>query len=77
MLRGLIGHRGQRALARKMHISDVYLSEVVRGIKSPGPKILRYLGLERIEGPVTYRQKPPRQKKLPREPASTEAAPMS
>jgi len=77
LLRAQMVGQSLRALARKMHVSSAYLSEVLLQKKTPGPKILRYLKLEKVPGPVTYRERPPRQKK-PSNPAPvTEATPMS
>jgi len=77
MLRAQLAGQSLRSLARKMRVSNPYLSSVLLKKQPPGPKILRYLGLERVKS-VTYRPKPPRQKKLPREAVpATEATPMS
>ena len=37
----------QRKLAAQIPCSFVYLSEIIRGTRAPGPKILEYLGLEK------------------------------
>jgi len=63
LLRAQLSDQSLRSLARKMRISAAYLSDVLTGKMEPGPKILNYLGLERVELPAVYRQKP-RQKKL-------------
>lgn len=45
-----------RQYARQIGISAPYLSDVYRGNRRPGPKILKYLGLEKIATPVTYKR---------------------
>ena len=37
----------QRALADKIGVSAVYLSDVIRGRRDAGPMILEWMGLER------------------------------
>lgn len=44
----------QKLAADALGVSEAYLSDIVRGHKAPGPKILNALGLERV---VTYREK--------------------
>ena len=46
LLRQRQGDGSQRSLAAKLGISDVYLSDVLTGKRTPGPKILRALGLQ-------------------------------
>lgn len=51
--------RGQslRSLAKQIPCSAAYLSDVFRGQRAPGPKILKFLGLEsRKEPEVVYRR---------------------
>ena len=38
---------GQVALAKELGVSLTYINDVIRGIRAPGPKILRALGIER------------------------------
>ena len=38
----------QAALARELRITPAYLSQVLRGTREPGPKLLQALGLERV-----------------------------
>jgi hypothetical protein len=38
-------------------VSKAYLSYVLRRQRPPGPKILNYLGIEKIEQPPIYRKK--------------------
>ena len=45
----------QRAYAQAHNISEQYLSDVVRGRREPGQKILDALGIERV---ITYQEKP-------------------
>lgn len=44
----------QRALARQWEISPSYLTDLLRGLREPGPKILEVLGVERV---VMYQEK--------------------
>jgi len=64
LLREQMQFQSLRSLARRIRISPTYLSEILSRKKAPGPKILRYLKLERVPGPVSYRLKTPRQKKV-------------
>jgi hypothetical protein len=57
LLKEQMNGQSLRSLARKMHISAAYLSTVMLRKKAPGPKILKYLGLEKIELPKVYREK--------------------
>lgn len=41
-----------RAWATRVGVSDVYVSDVRRGIRPPGPSVLQALGLQRV---VSYR----------------------
>jgi len=47
----------QSALAKEIGISAQYLSDVLRGNRNPGKKILDFLGIEKV---VIYRRKHPR-----------------
>jgi hypothetical protein len=38
-------------------ISVTYLSYVLRRMRPPGPRVLRYLGLEKIQQPPLYRKR--------------------
>jgi len=51
MLRQRQGKRSQRELAREMGISAAYLTDLYKGRRAPGDKVLSYLGLEKV---VTY-----------------------
>lgn len=44
----------QTALAAELRVSDAYLSDVLRGRKEPGAKILEPLGLEKV---INYQQR--------------------
>lgn len=50
MLQDKMIGRSLRALAREAGISAAYLSDIIRGQRSAGPKVLDFLGLERIVG---------------------------
>lgn len=39
----------QKTAAKKWHLSPSYLTDVLRGRRKPGQKILRVVGLQRIE----------------------------
>lgn len=43
------GHRTVAGLAREIGVSAPFLHQVRAGVRRPGPKILRYLGLEAYE----------------------------
>lgn len=59
MIYGEIMREGsQHAVAEKWGISDQYLSDVYRGRRDPGAKILEPLGLVKV---ITYRKKYRRQ----------------
>lgn len=45
----------QRALARKWDVSPSYVTDLLRGLRDPGPTILDAMGLERI---IMYQEKP-------------------
>ena len=40
----------QKAFAKRMGISEQYLSDVLKGRREPGAKVLKYFGLERVVG---------------------------
>lgn len=42
-----------RALAREWNVTSAYLSFILSGRRSPGPKVLHMLGLKRVES-ITY-----------------------
>lgn len=47
-----------RAVALDLGVSAPYLSDIMRGHRPPGPKVLKALGIERtVERMVTYRRK--------------------
>lgn len=46
MLEAHKGDRSQNALASEMGISPAYLSDILCGHRSPGPKVLAFFGLE-------------------------------
>lgn len=49
-LQRLVSDSGdQKSVAEQLGVSTTYLSEVLRGTKLPGPKILKALGLRRVE----------------------------
>jgi hypothetical protein len=43
----------QRALARQWNVSPAYITDLLRDLRDPGPKILEALGYERV---VLYRK---------------------
>jgi len=43
---------GQKILARKLGVSETYLSDVINGRRDPADRLLSALGMERV---VTYR----------------------
>jgi len=58
MLNKRKGELSVRALAKQIPCSAAYLSDVLRGQRTPGPKILKFLGLERQEEVnITYRKR--------------------
>lgn len=44
----------QRALARKWKVTPAYITDLLHGLRDPGPKILDALGYERV---VLYRER--------------------
>jgi transcriptional regulator with XRE-family HTH domain len=45
----LVRTRGsQKAAAEALGVSAAYLSDVLRGKREPGPKVLRYFGVRRV-----------------------------
>lgn len=54
MLERRIAKSTAKQVAEDIGVSASYLSEVIRGSRDPGPKILDALGLEKV---VTYRRK--------------------
>jgi hypothetical protein len=46
--------RSQRNLARQWDVSPAYITDLLRGLRDPGPKILQAMGLERV---TLYRTK--------------------
>lgn len=55
MLERRMQGRTLRALAKELGISAPYLSDIMNGNRSPGPKVLKALGLER-ETVTRYRK---------------------
>lgn len=50
LIRGRIKALGtQRAAAASLHVSTVYLGDILKGRRSAGPKILRAFGIVREE----------------------------
>jgi hypothetical protein len=54
LLRDRMKGRSLRALAREIPCSAPYLSDILNGNRAAGPKILAFLGLTKVETPVTY-----------------------
>jgi transcriptional regulator with XRE-family HTH domain len=54
ILKARIAKQSGSAVAKELGVSPAYLSDVMRGKREPGPKILEPLGLVRV---VTYRRK--------------------
>lgn len=50
-------HKTQDAAAKVWKVSPAFVSMVLKGTKSPSPKMLEDAGLERVEPVVTYRRK--------------------
>ena len=48
--------RSLRDLAKAIPCSPAYLSDVMNGNRPPGPKILTFLGLQRIKPQVIYKK---------------------
>ena len=48
----------QRAAAQAIGVSEVYVSEVLRGSRRPGPSIQRYFGVQREERYAQTKEKP-------------------
>jgi transcriptional regulator with XRE-family HTH domain len=57
MLQKKLRGRSQLDLAKEIGCSETYVSLVLSGERDPGPRILEYLGLEKVTGPVSYRKK--------------------
>ena len=49
MLKEKQGDRSIRQFAKKIGCSHAYLAYVMKGERPPGPKILKYLGLQKIK----------------------------
>jgi transcriptional regulator with XRE-family HTH domain len=57
-----LGQQSLRALAIELGVSAPYLSDIMRGNRQPGPKVLAALGIERvIDTAVTYKRAKRRQ----------------
>jgi len=48
--------RSLRSLAREIPCSAPYLSDILNGNRAAGPKILDYLGIQRVDMPVVYKK---------------------
>jgi transcriptional regulator with XRE-family HTH domain len=48
------GERSLRTLAKELKLSAAYVSDVLRGNREPGPKILAPLHLRRVKTTVIY-----------------------
>jgi len=48
LLRAKKGSQTQAEIASRMGISMQYLGHILRGIRSPGQKVLKYLGLKKV-----------------------------
>jgi len=48
-LKKLKKQMSQRQMAMEIGVSEPYLSMVMRGKKPPSPRVLLYLGLERVQ----------------------------
>ena len=57
MLKEVQGERTLRELADQVGCSQTLLSFVLNRKRDAGPKILRFLGLERVRPPVSYRKR--------------------
>lgn len=58
MLRSKIQDRSLRVAAKDFSCSAAYLSDILRGNRKPGPKILKVLGLDRtVDTTVVYKRK--------------------
>lgn len=54
MLRGHISYeKSQKDLAVEMGVSQAYVSDLLKGNRDPGPKVLAFLGLRKI---VVYKR---------------------
>jgi hypothetical protein len=56
MLRERKKGKSLRTLAKEIPCSAPYLCDVLKGNRAAGPRILAYLGLERIAAPVAYKR---------------------
>lgn len=54
LIRAAVKEAGsQRALARQWSVAPAYVTDLLRGLRDPGPKILEAMGYERV---VLYRK---------------------
>ena len=54
-LRAMCQETSLRQTAKKLQISPPYLSDILLGKRSPGPKVLKRLGLtRRVQRVITY-----------------------
>ena len=49
------GSRSLREFARDLGLSVAYMSDFYHGRRLPGPSILNYLGMEKVETETTYK----------------------
>jgi hypothetical protein len=63
MLEELKGERTLRELADQVGCSQTLLSFVLNRKRDAGPKILKFLGLERVKPQVSYRKRNGRSRK--------------
>ena len=50
LLIGVTVSGSQKAFAKKVGISEQYLSDILKGRRESGAKVLKYFGLERVVG---------------------------
>lgn len=56
MLKARMVGKSLRAIAREIGCSAPYVSDVLKGYRPAGPKVLAFLGLEKIKSEVFYRK---------------------
>ena len=47
---GVTASGSQKAFAGRLGISEQYLSDILKGRRQPGAKVLKFFGLERVVG---------------------------
>jgi transcriptional regulator with XRE-family HTH domain len=61
------GKRSLREFSKQVGVTAAYLSDLYRGNRDPGPRILEFLGLEReVKRAVAYKRKESNNGQLPR-----------